>query len=270
MENKVRAKKYLGQNFLQEESVVREMADAIPHEKPLFTIEAGPGTGILTRELARVSAKVVSYEIDEGLREVLGKNLADLPNVEVRYADFLDVDLPKEIPVEEPYEYAFASNLPYYVTTPILFKVMESEIPFSSATVMVQKEVADRFLAGENSPDYNDLSVIAQYHFEVKKIRFVGRECFRPVPRVDSEIIRFVRRPFPVLSSDEQGFHAFVRAAFAYRRKTLVNSLGIAWQDRKKAEEIASRAGIDGKKRAQECSVEELVQMYEAVKNAEK
>ena len=186
----VAAKKYFGQNFLQSEDVVRDIAEAIPHEKPLVIIEAGPGLGMLTKELAKRADEVIAYEIDTSLKDKLEENLEEFSNIEIRYRDFLKVNLEEELPEEKDREYAFASNLPYYITTPILFKVLESGVPFTSVTVMVQKEVADRFLAKENSPDYNDLSVIASISVRSARCaRSEGRisaRCPTSIPRSSS------------------------------------------------------------------------------------
>ncbi|MBQ1385617.1 MAG: ribosomal RNA small subunit methyltransferase A [Erysipelotrichales bacterium] len=264
MKNKsVPAKKHLGQNFLQSEDVVRDIAESIPSKKPLIIVEVGPGLGMLTQALSKVAAKVIAYEIDESLKDAMAENLEDCANVEVRFRDFMKVNLEEELPEEPDYEYAFSSNLPYYITTPILFKVLESKVPFTSVTVMMQKEVADRFLAKEKSPDYNDLSVISQYLCEVRKVRNVGRQCFRPVPNVDSTVIQFVKRAEKLPVSDEEGFFSFVKGMFAFRRKTVLNNLGVITKDKELAGKILEDAGIDPKRRPQECSVTEFIRLYE-------
>ncbi|MBQ5541527.1 MAG: ribosomal RNA small subunit methyltransferase A [Erysipelotrichales bacterium] len=259
----VAAKKYFGQNFLQSEDVVRDIAEAIPHEKPLVIIEAGPGLGMLTKELAKRADEVIAYEIDTSLKEKLEENLEEFSNIEIRYRDFLKVNLEEELPEEKDREYAFASNLPYYITTPILFKVLESRVAFTSVTVMVQKEVADRFLAKENSPDYNDLSVIAQYLCEIRKVRLVGRQNFRPVPNVDSTVIQFIKRKEKPAVGDQNAFFAFIKGMFAQRRKTVLNNLSAMTKNKEEAAKILEDAGIAPSRRPQECSCEEFLRLYE-------
>ena len=259
----IKPKKSLGQNFLTSREVVWDIVDSIPFEKPVVAVEVGPGTGMLTKELAGRFEKVIAFEIDESLKDTLEELMEEYPNVEVRYGDFLKVDLEKEIEVGEDKELVFVANLPYYVTTPILFKVLESSIPFTSITVMMQKEVGDRFLAKVNDPSYNDLSVVSQYLCDIRKVRFVSKKDFYPVPKVDSIVLQMVKKKeneYPV--NDKKQFFQMIREMFAYRRKTLLNNVTLMEEDKDKARQWLEKANMDGSKRPQECTIEEFYRMY--------
>ena len=170
-------KKKFGQNFLTEPSIVERIAQSIPQADPLLVIEIGPGIGALTEQLAKVADHVIAYEIDDQLLPILADTLSEYPQVEVRHRDFLQVNLKEELQpwIEEGYTIAVAANLPYYITTPLLFHIFESGAPIHSITVMMQKEVADRFCAEVSTKDYNALSVISQYRSNVKMVMKVPK-----------------------------------------------------------------------------------------------
>ena len=257
----LRAKKNFGQNFLIDVSVVARAADASHCEKAV--IEIGPGIGSLTEQLAMRSAHVRSYEVDERLLPVLDEELSDYDNIEIILQDFLACDL--DASVKELCEtyggVNVCANLPYYVTSPILFKLFEGPEEIEYITVMIQKEVADRFSAKPGSADYSALSVESQCLYEVKKLFTVPRTAFSPAPNVDSAIVQFHRRSG--VSADPQ-FFSLIRASFAQRRKTLYNNLKEYTGSGEKAMAILQEAGIESGVRAQELDVTLFQKLYDA------
>ena len=217
----LKAQKKFGQNFLIDSNVVDKIAKE-SCEKDKMTIEVGPGIGSLTQMLSRYSRAVTSYEIDTNLLPVLADTLSECDNVEIVSQDFLELDL-DNVPYKDE-EIIVCANLPYYITTPILFKLFESDLKIKRISVMVQKEVADRFKAKVGSADYNALSVIVQYSYNVRLLMNISKHVFNPKPNVDSAVIVF--EPKEKLSvKDEKDFFDFVKLSFKQRRKTLYNNL---------------------------------------------
>ena len=210
-----RAKKHFGQNFIIDPSVVKNIAR---HSGSGGTVlEIGPGLGALTQQLAFVYDKVIAYEIDGYMVEILDESLSGLDNVEVIHEDFLKADLST---ITEPI--SVCANLPYYITTPLLFKLMELNI--RNMTLMVQKEIADRLTAVPETKDYSSLTIQMQYYFDIKTVMKVSRESFHPRPNVESVIIQLTPKE-NAMAYDEKAFFEFVRSCFQFRRKTLVNNL---------------------------------------------
>ena len=258
----LRAKKGFGQNFLVDPVIVDKCA-AMSHCEGAV-IEIGPGIGSLTEGLAKYSKKVVSYEVDESLIPVLQDTLKDYPNVEIILQDFLKCDLRAKVDaLEKDYgTVAVCANLPYYITTPVLFRLFEETPDISYITVMVQKEVADRFLASVNSAEYSSLSVEAQYLYNIKKLFNVPARSFNPSPRVDSVIIQFERKDVQESNEEIQKFFTFAKAAFKQRRKTIYNNLKEYYGSSEKTMEVLEKAGIDPSRRAQVFTVEELRALF--------
>ncbi len=220
-------KKSLGQNFLTDPEVCPAMAAAAA-DKDTGVIEIGPGIGVLTAELCEVAKKVTAIELDERLRPVLAKTLADFENVRVIFSDVLKVDLKALIKDEfsDCKRIAVCANLPYYITSPIIMALLEERLPIESITVMVQKEAADRFTAKIPGRDVGAVTLSAAYYAESETLFDVGRESFTPSPNVDSAVITFkIRKEPPVALDDEKRFFGLVRSAFLHRRKTFVNSV---------------------------------------------
>lgn len=254
------AKKNYGQNFLVESQIVEKIArNAVPNDDTVV-IEVGPGIGALTQFLAKYAKKVVAFEIDERLIPVLVDTLQDEDNVEVIQDDFLNVNL-KEF-VKKYGEVVVAANLPYYITTPILFKIFESNADIKQITVMMQKEVADRFGAEVNTKDYNALSIITQYNYEVKTIMKISKHVFNPKPNVDSAVVQFTYRPSNLVK-DEQGFFQMVKACFKQRRKTILNNYGEYLKDKEKAKQNLDKAEIAYAARAESLPQEAFIRLYE-------
>ena len=256
----LKAQKKFGQNFLIDANVVDKIAKS-SCDKEHTTIEIGPGIGSLTEMLARYSRNVISYEIDQNLLKVLDDTLSAYDNVEIVYQDFLNLDL-TTVPYANE-EIVVCANLPYYITTPILFKLFESDLKIKRISVMVQKEVADRFKAGVNSKDYNALSVIVQYAYNVRLLMNVSKHVFNPKPNVDSAVIVFEPKDKLPLA-DEQAFYTMVKLAFKQRRKTLYNNLKEAYtvEEIKHVFEVLS---LKDTVRAQELDLETFIKMFEVL-----
>ncbi len=220
-------KKSLGQNFLIDETVCPQMAAAAADEDT-GVLEIGPGIGVLTRELAAVAKRVVTVELDERLRPVLKKTLADLDNTKVIFADAMKLDLHALIAEEfsDCSRVAVCANLPYYITSPIIMKLLESRLPIDNITVMVQKEAAERLCAEVSSREAGAVTVAVKYYAEGEILFRVGRDSFMPPPKVDSAIIKLsVRKTPAVVVANEERFFSLVKACFAQRRKTLLNTV---------------------------------------------
>lgn len=254
-------KKSLGQNFLIDPEVCPRMA-ASACDKETGALEIGPGAGVLTRELADAAKKVVSIELDERLRPVLKKTLADKDNVEVIFGDAMKLDLAALIKEKfaDCSRVAVCANLPYYITSPIIMMLLESRLPIDNITVMVQKEAAERLCAEVGSREAGAVTVAVSYYAETEILFGVDRESFLPPPNVDSAVIRLTLRPSPAVEvKDEKAFFRFVKACFAQRRKTLVNtvssSLGISKEALRKA---LSELSLSETARSEELSMAEL------------
>lgn len=217
-------KKQFGQNFLISESVPRRIAKAGFAEGVL---EIGPGIGTLTYELCQRAKKVVAIEIDRTLLPILDQTLAEFDNVEIVSGDVMKLDLASLVKEKfEGYsEIAVCANLPYYITSPVLMKLLEEKLPFRSITVMVQKEVAARLCAPAGSETYGALTASVSYYAAVKKLFDVPAGCFMPKPKVDSAVVMLTLHKAPPVVCREETLFQVIKGAFAQRRKTLANSL---------------------------------------------
>lgn len=262
----LRAKKNFGQNFLVDASVTGRMASTLRDDG--VVIEVGPGIGSLTEELAKRAKHVRSYEIDERLIPVLEDTLKDYDNVEIVLQDILETDINKELqPLVDKYKHIeFAANLPYYITTPVLFKLFESSIPFEKIVVMIQKEVADRFSAKPGTKEYGALSVESQYLYDVKKLFNVPRTSFNPAPNVDSAVISFTKHEKNKTVDNEKLFFELVKACFKQRRKTLYNNLREYFDSKEKAELLLLKANIPLETRAEMLDLNQYIELYKALK----
>lgn len=262
-------KKSFGQNFIVEPGVVDKIAKAACGNEGASVIEIGPGIGALTQYLCEYAPEVVAYEIDPRFPPILEKEI-DSDHLKVILQDFLETDVDK---VLEDFEkqnkkVRFAGNLPYYITTPILFKLFEATHPVDAITVMMQKEVADRFMAKVGSKEYNALSVITQYRCHLKRIMDVNRNVFWPSPNVGSTVLQFTfRTDQPKI--DESRFVALVKACFVQRRKTLLNNLQSWLESKDKALALLEEAGIEPATRAQQLEVKDFLRLYESLTRLE-
>lgn len=251
----LKAKKKFGQNFLIDSNIVDNIAKNACDINSK-TIEIGPGLGALSEMLLKYSKSVDAYEIDKDMYAILNNSIKD-ERFKVYLEDFLDTDL--DIYNGEPVR--VCSNLPYYVTTPILFKLFNSNLDIRKITVMVQKEVGDRFKAPVGSIDYNALSIIVQYLFDVKQEMNVSKNVFYPSPKVDSVVISFtpkIERNFEY----EKGLFTFVENCFKNRRKTLNNNLK-QFLDGETISKIYTTLNLSENVRAQELDLNMFLKMYE-------
>ncbi|QJA09919.1 16S rRNA (adenine(1518)-N(6)/adenine(1519)-N(6))-dimethyltransferase RsmA [Romboutsia sp. CE17] len=260
--------KSLGQNFLIDDNVIDRILAGARLSEGDKIIEVGPGIGTLTREMGKVADKVVAIEIDKTLIPILEETLADLDNVEVVNQDILKVnveELVKEKLSGGPVK--LVANLPYYITTPIVMKFLEENIPVTDIVVMVQKEVADRMNAGPGTKDYGALSVAVQYYCDTEIVAKAPRHMFVPQPNVDSTVIGLhVReeRKYPV--DNEEIFFKTVKASFGQRRKTLLNSLGtLGFLTKDQVKEALSNANIDEKRRGETLTIEEFATLSNVI-----
>ena len=251
--------KSLGQNFLTDPGVINgiiEGADIGPND---LVIEIGPGIGVLTQAAAEAAKKVIAIEIDKNLIQILGDTLAAYDNVQVVNQNVLKTDLKKLIE-EEPGEYESVKvigNLPYYITTAIIMKLLEDHVPCKSITIMMQREVAERICSGNRI--YGALSVAVQYYSVVSEVMDVPKEKFMPMPKVDSAVLRLdLREEPPVDLISEKMFFRVVKAGFGQRRKTLLNSLGASGYDKDRIRRALEHAGIDPARRAETLSLQEF------------
>ena len=220
--------KSLGQNFLIEDWVPRDIADASGVGAGAGVLEIGPGIGPLTVQLAQRADKVAAVELDKALLPILAETLADFPNVTVIPGDVMKLDLPALVAEQFPgLSPMVCANLPYNITTPVLTLLLESGL-FTAVTVMIQKEVAQRICAGPGSKDYGAFSVLCQYYAKTKYLFEVPRECFLPAPKVTSAVVRLTMQEPPACVHDKDFFFRVVRGAFGLRRKTLLNALSAA------------------------------------------
>ena len=220
-------KKSLGQNFLIDDTVCPAMADAACDQNT-GVLEIGPGVGVLTQELAKRAKRVVAIELDERLKKILPKTLGEFNNIKVIFGDAMKLDLEGIIRDEfaDCERVCVCANLPYYITSPIIMHLLESRLPIDSVTVMVQKEAGERLCAEVGTRDSGAVTVAVSYFAKAEILFGVDRTSFMPPPNVDSAVIRLkIRDEAPIKLNDEKGFFKFVKACFAQRRKTLVNTV---------------------------------------------
>ena len=257
-------KKSLGQNFLINPDVCPAMADAAC-DKDTGVIEIGPGIGVLTAELSARAKRVIAIELDERLKKILPVTLSDCENVEVIYCDVLKTDLKALIAEKfsDCKRVAVCANLPYYITSPIVMNLLESKLPIDSITVMVQKEAAERLCATVGTRQAGAVSVAVSYYSEPEILFGVDRNSFMPPPNVDSAVIQLhIRENPPVKVLDEAKFFRLIKACFAQRRKTLVNTVsntaGIGKEELKKA---LAKMGLSETVRGEKLTLEELAEL---------
>lgn len=264
--------KSLGQNFLTDKNIIDKIIDSTDITDEDLVIEIGPGIGVLTYEAAQQAKKVIAVEIDKNLIPILKDTLAEFDNVEVINQDVLKTDLNQIITDSGCREAKIIGNLPYYITTPIIMGILESNTIADSITIMMQKEVADRIKAGPGSKTYGALSVAVQYYCEVETVAIVPKEVFFPAPKVDSAVLKLViRKEKPVELIDEKMFFRCIKAGFGQRRKTLSNSLmGLGDVTKEQVKACLEELGIDEKRRAETLSLEEFANIANYFSKGEK
>ena len=256
--------KSLGQNFLVDDSVPRDIVLGAEVDENDLIIEIGPGVGTLTAQLLNKAKKVVAIELDNDLIPILRQEIGDNPKFELIHNDALKVNFNEVIGEEKSVK--LVANLPYYVTTPIIVKLLKENYNFKSLTIMIQKEVAERMNAEPGNKDYGALSLLVQYYCDTKIIRKVPPQCFIPRPKVDSIVIRLDRLSEPKVSvENEKLFFEIIRSSFNMRRKTLwngVKNIGLAKENLELAFEEAS---IDPKRRGETLTIEEFATLSDKI-----
>lgn len=265
----LRPSKSLGQNFLADQNIINGMIEKSDIKKTDLVLEIGPGIGTLTEALCQSGGLVLAVEIDRKMIPILDETLRDYPNKVIIHDDILKTDihqLIKDIRLPDgtfPTALKVVANLPYYITTPILMKILEDRIPATSLTMMMQKEVANRLTAKPGTKEYGAITLAVQYYSEASKIIQVPRDVFIPRPNVDSTVVLFkVRQDPPVFIKDEALMFALIKGGFGMRRKTLLNSLvGVADMTKDQVGLALRGAGIDEKRRGETLSLEEFAQL---------
>ncbi len=263
----------LGQNFLVDAGAVSAIVEGAQIGENDLVIEIGPGMGALTKEAAARARRLVAVEIDRHLAPFLTAALADMENIDIIWGDILRTDLREIIRAERDRDPDLADvrilgNLPYYITTPIIMKILEEEVPAKSLTVMMQREVARRIDAGPGTKEYGALTVAVQYYCDIVHLLDVPRHMFDPQPQVDSTVLRLdIRSERPVELLDKDLFFAAIRAAFGQRRKTLRNALqGLEGMDKTQVMEVLRAAGIDPGRRGETLDIGEFAELANRIK----
>ena len=259
-----RFKKQFGQNFISDTNLLKSIVDASGITKETTIVEIGCGAGTLTRALAETAKKVYAFDIDKDLQPVLAETLAGLDNVEVIFRDFNKINLQEF--EKEIGEYTVVANLPYYITTPLVTKLLEESEKVQGLSIMVQEEVAERFCAKENTPEYGSITAGIALKGEAKIVKRVSRNLFYPRPNVDSAVVKitFEKERIPVKS--KTAYRQTVKCAFLNRRKTLENNLVNFFNvSRETAKEILLLSGVEEKARGETLSPTRLAKLSDVL-----
>lgn len=260
-------KKKFGQNFITDKNLLASIVAQAGVSVDDTVVEIGCGAGTLTKALAEVAKKVVSFEVDKSLQPVLSRTLAGVDNAEIVFKDFLKVNL--EELENKTGDYCVVANLPYYVTTPLIMKLLEDGKRVKSITVMVQEEVARRLCAKENTPDYGAITAVIALRASAQIIKKVPRTMFTPRPNVDSAVVKLTVQDGRLPVSDPELYKKTVHAAFLSRRKTLENNLINSFRlTREEAQNILNACGIDVKARGETLSPEAFASLSEEIKKS--
>ena len=243
-------KKMYGQNFIIDENIINNIINVSKIDKETLVIEIGPGAGSLTYKLSEKAKNVICYEIDTTLKEVLNETLKEKDNVEIIYQDFLKADVLKELKKYKYKQLYVVANLPYYVTTPIIVKIIEDNIEVDKMVVMVQKEVGDRFRAQPGSKDYGSLSIFLNYYFDIKKVLDISKNVFIPKPNVDSIVVEFSRKKDLKYLKDKELF---------FKLKTVRNNL--KEYDLKLIEDVLKKYNYDLSVRAEQLDIDIFIEI---------
>lgn len=265
--------KSLGQNFLVNPAVCPKIAELGGARPEVCALEIGTGVGVLTKELAKRCKKVIAVEIDTSLKPILEETLADYDNVEIVFADVMETDLAALLAEKAPgMETVVCANLPYYITSPVIMRVLESRLPVSSMTVMVQKEAADRICAKPGTRDCGAISCAVSYYSDPKLLFKVGRGSFMPSPNVDSAVIRLDVKPDQGRSPElERLMFRIIRSSFSQRRKQIANPLsGELHISKQELSELMMSYGIKAAARAEELTLDDFLRLTDAVSDYKK
>lgn len=257
----MKAKKSLGQNFLIDNEVINKIVDEVSACNNDLIIEIGPGRGALTSKLKKKGCNIIAYELDKDLKNILSKLEDD--KLHVIYKDFLNSNIKDDIKDIKYNNLYLVGNLPYYITTPIIEHVIKENINFTKFTIMIQKEVADRFMAHEKTKDYGYITLVLKYYFEINKVCDVSKYAFNPVPKVESSVISFTPRKNKV-DVKADSYFKFLKNAFRMKRKNLRNNLNGIY-DLEKLEEVLEKYGLDLSVRAEELTEEIFVDLWKNI-----
>ena len=250
-------KKKFGQNFLKDQNILDNIVKKSDIDKDTLVIEIGVGAGALTFSMNRFAQNVLGYEIDETLKPMLDSKLKQEKNVDIIYDDFLNRNVSNDIKNYKYKKLYVVANLPYYITTPIITKIINENINVDKIVVMVQKEVGDRFSAKPGSRDYGSLTIFLNYYFDIKKLFTVSRNCFIPVPNVDSIVVEMNRKEKKYNVKDEEIFFKLVKDSFKHKRKNLKNNLSN--YDLEKVQNVLSKYNLDLTVRAEKLTIEQFI-----------
>lgn len=257
-------KKMFGQNFIIDENIIQSIIRKADIDKDTLVLEIGPGAGSLTYLLSDAAKEVVCFEIDTNLKPILEDVLKDKQNISIYFQDFLKANV-QEVLEKHSYKKLYVvANLPYYITTPIVMKIIEDKIPVDRLVIMVQKEVGDRFKATPGSKDYSSLSVFLNYYFDITKLLDVSRNVFLPKPNVDSIVIQMKRKEVLESLTNEKFFFQLIRSSFQQKRKTLRNNLRS--YDLVQIEEVLKKFNLDLNVRAEQIPIHVFVEIANSYK----
>lgn len=250
-------KKNFGQNFIIDENIINSIISNSKIDKDTLVLEIGPGAGSLTYKLGLNAKEVVCYEIDTKVKNILEHNLEGLDNVKVIYEDFLKANVKEELKKHDYNKLYVVANLPYYITTPIIIKLIEDDLNVDKIVVMVQKEVGDRFKAKPGSKDYSSLSIFLNYYYDVRKMLDVSKNVFMPKPNVDSIVVEFTKKEELLTLNNKELFFKLIRDSFKQKRKNLRNNLKD--YDLAKISNILAKYNLDLTVRAENISIDIFV-----------
>lgn len=251
----IKAKKSFGQNFLKDKNIIQKIVNSLDISTDDLIIEIGPGQGALTRELKNKGCKVIAFEIDERMHEILDE--IEDENTKVIYKDFLTVDLESELKDVKYNKLFVIANLPYYITTPIIERLINSPYKIDDMVVMVQNEVADRFCAKVGTKEYGLMTILLNVKYNLKKLFVVKNTCFNPIPKVDSAVVHFSLKENNLNIYNVDMFQNYLKMSFSHKRKTLKNNLPKdLWE---KTLEVLVKKDIDINVRAEDLSLEDYI-----------
>jgi len=253
--SKFQFKKRYGQNFLQSEEIINKIVESIHPKKDDLIIEVGPGAGAITKKLKNFDSKLIAFEIDTDTKKYLEPLKDD--KTEIFYQDFLEANINELLKNEEYNNLYIVGNLPYYITTPIIEKIIDAHLEPEEITIMVQKEVAERFLATPKNKEYGYMTVLLNYHFNVEKVVDVHRSLFYPTPNVDSTVIKFRKKEKTLVNYNK--FKKLLKDSFQFKRKTIANNLKS--YNLEIIEQILLKNGFSMTSRAEEIDLNTFIQI---------
>lgn len=256
----MKAKKSLGQNFLIDNNIIEKIIGEITSDSNDLIVEIGPGMGALTKKLKEKGSFLIAYEVDRDLENILSEFEDD--RTKIIWQDFLECNIKEDIKDIKYNKLFIVGNLPYYITTPIIEHIIDSNINFDALVIMVQKEVADRFLANPKTKDYGYISVLLQYYFDIKRVCNVSRYSFNPVPKVESTVLSFRAKKIRA-DVDIEKYKEFLKIAFRQKRKTLKNNLSN--YDWEKAKLVLDKYNLSESVRAEEINGDIFIELFNAL-----